>query len=138
MFGIRIQIEQQLIYEGKEMAGFMPSGIVFGKDGIIYAFDSLACLLIDEKNLTVDKIIPTQQESCPSVYGDLVMRTDDGMGQIKHDDPDNLITVLKDQTGVTEDGIEYPIFYETPLWSPDGKWIAFYKMSEDFIVPLLR
>lgn len=129
---------QRLIFEGKEMGGLMPEGVVLGKNGNIYAFDANACIIINKESLKVNDIVFPKEKAggfSPSIYGDLIFRADHGMGLVKHEDYSKTVILKEDQAGVTDSGYKYTIFYETPQWSPDGKWIAFYKMAADFIIP---
>ena len=130
--------EQKVIYEGVEMPGVLPHGTILDNNGLLYTFDGLACLVFDTSTFELKNIVEVPGiagQFHPSINGEFVMRGPDGLTIYTPDNPEELLILKDDQDMITESGIPYTIFYEGPEFSSDGKWIAFYQMAADFLIP---
>ena len=128
--------EQKLLYEGKETPGTMPAGMVFGENGF-YTYDGKASLKFDN-NMVLQEIIKTStpgKRIHPSKNDEFVRRVDNGLGYFSLKEQTNIIRLKEPHNHKTKDGHEYIVFYEVPKWSPNGSWIGFYEIAQDFIIP---
>ncbi len=121
--------KEQLIYEGKEMSGLMPTGIVIGKDNNVYTFDSKACIIFDKSTMELHETIRMPENIYSldvSPYGEFAARSDNGIIIFSKEDFLDK-TLLMEETTTEESEKKQYVFYDYPKWSPDGNWIAYYK-----------
>ena len=125
--------KEQIIYEGREMPGLMPTGIVIGKEDYIYTFDSRACLVFDKNTMKLNDIIEIQEGLHSldiSPYGEFAARSDKGIIVFSKNNILNP-TIVRKETIIEKDGNESYVFYDYPKWSPDGQWIAYYQVIDN-------
>lgn len=102
--------QQKLLYEGKDMAGFMPTGIIIAREGQFFTFDGKACLTFEDSKL---KQIVKAPEGIyglyPSINGRFVARGEQGLEVFPANDSKRRTLVKKEQVKTTTNGAEYTV-----------------------------
>lgn len=129
---------QRLLYEGKDLPGVLPAGIVIGKGNLIYAYNNSNCLILSTADSGLKGLIQSKQPGVPIVPspdGLIAYRSENGLAMFPEKERDNLTILEKQLKQKTESGQSYTIFQENPKWSPDGKWVLFSQIASDNIIP---